>query len=241
MERLVDAETLKISKAENDATLPNSLMMSDHIDFNLCDMYSKKRERSRDQNIPIQLCKGMRIPSKMPRDWLEVKIESYMPASQRKDYLCSYINYCNKLTIKNEPKPKESSSNDKTVQYHLDAIKAIYVHQCGYKGLGVSSLISDEISSMVNQRLQKISSEVISSNKLSIDTLRELCELQDWEENYWTIIWDNLASSFRDAPPVSQMKLEDFITEAFNEAALVFQRPAYSERFWEVVEKVDRR
>ncbi|PIO60946.1 hypothetical protein TELCIR_17546 [Teladorsagia circumcincta] len=136
--------------------MPNSLLMTDHIDFNLCDMYSKKRERFRDQNIPIQLCKGMRSPS------------------------------------------KESNSNDETVQYHLEAIKTIFVHQCGYKGLGVSSLFSDEILPMVNRRLQKISAE-ISSNKPSIDKLRELCELQDWEESYWTIIWDNLASSFRDA------------------------------------------
>ncbi|KAK6053833.1 hypothetical protein COOONC_08662 [Cooperia oncophora] len=113
MERLMDTDAMRLSGTEDSSATfqkafqPNSLAMSDHIDFNLCDMYSKKRERSfRAPIIPMQLLRGTRNPLKVPRDWLEVEIDYYMPASQRKDYLCSYINYCNKLTAQNEQKTK---------------------------------------------------------------------------------------------------------------------------------------
>ncbi|XGW04437.1 hypothetical protein V3C99_015541 [Haemonchus contortus] len=241
MGRLVDVETMRIKTESNSlefqkANQPNSLSMSEHIDFNLCDLYSKKREKSyRDQSIPIHLRKGTRSSLKVPRDWLEAKIEYYMPTSQRKDYLCSYINYCNKLTVQNVPKAKEPT--DETVQYHLNAIKVIFIHQWGYKGIGMNSLFSKETQQKMSQRLQSIFSE-ISAEKVSVNALAELCELQDWEERYWTIIWDNLASSFLYAPPFSQLKLGPLIAEAFNQAAAVPQRPEYCGRFWQVVEKL---
>ncbi|VDO32872.1 unnamed protein product [Haemonchus placei] len=77
----------------------------------------------------------------------------------------------------------------------MNAIKVIFIHQWGYKGIGMNSLFSKETQQKMSQRLQSIFSE-ISAEKVSLNVLAELCELQDWEERYWTIIWDNLASSF---------------------------------------------
>lgn len=32
-----------------------------------------------------------------------------------------------------------------------------------------------------------------------MDDLTMLCELQEWEEKYWTIIWDNLVNMYKNA------------------------------------------
>ncbi|VDO85989.1 unnamed protein product [Heligmosomoides polygyrus] len=238
MKRLVDLDAERISKASGNprdyqkADEPSSSAMIEHIEFNLVDEYSKKRNGSR----------GLRPALKVPKDWLEVDIAHYMTASQRKDYLCSYINHRNALTYNHQP-PKDSITgkeavvNDELVQYHLNAVKAIFIHQSGYKAMGRSALLSEEDQLSAGRRLEAIST-TINREKLHMDDLTMLCELQEWEEKYWTIIWDNLVNMYKNAYPLSELKLEPFIDKAFREAARVVQRGEYCSRFWYHVDKV---
>ncbi|RCN50563.1 hypothetical protein ANCCAN_03176 [Ancylostoma caninum] len=214
MKRLMEADSVNINKTLDDrvfqrASQPNSAVMSDHVDFNLSDMFSRRQEgiiRREASFVQPHICKGTRGPVKVPRNWFEVPIAQYMPTSQRKDYLVQYTNFRNKLTNDCRPNTRESVFYNDVVQYHLSAIKAIFIHQ-------------------------------LKGSKISLDKLVKLCELQEWEENYWTIIWDNLANIYRDAPPISQLPIDRFIFKAFETAVNVQQRSAYFHRFWEIVER----
>ncbi|KIH42544.1 hypothetical protein ANCDUO_27471, partial [Ancylostoma duodenale] len=149
-----------------------------------------------------------------------------MPTSQRKDYLVQYTNFRNKLTIDCRPSARESVFYNDLVQYHLSAIKAIFIHQSGYNDIGLKFVLNEQIQQKAKQRIDEINAE-LKGSKISLDKLVKLCELQEWEENYWTIIWDNLANIYRDAPPISQLPIDRFIFKAFETAINVQQRGAY--------------
>ncbi|WKY09235.1 hypothetical protein Q1695_001973 [Nippostrongylus brasiliensis] len=243
MQRLVELNTTNLSQSSEDSShyqkafQPNSLDMTRHIDFNLSDEYSRARDVASTKPEHFHLCKGRRPPLKVPRQWLEVDIDDYMPVSQRKDYLCSYINFRNTLAFEHEPMAGDSSRPDEMEQYHLSAIKAIFIHQSGHKAMGMKSSLPNDIQAKANKRLEDVSREV-ASESVSLSTLNKLCELQNWEERYWTIIWDNLAASYKHAAPVSQLELDTFIDRAFENAANVYQRHEYCQRFWYAVDKV---
>ncbi|VDN31380.1 unnamed protein product [Cylicostephanus goldi] len=87
---------------------------------------------------------------------------------------------------------------DDLVHYHLRAIEAIFVHQTGLKGVCPTSFLNEKILQKARQRKSQLTVEM-KSDKISLSRLKELCELQDWEEEYWTIIWDNLANMYKEA------------------------------------------
>ncbi|KIH51477.1 hypothetical protein ANCDUO_18437 [Ancylostoma duodenale] len=206
MKRLMDADSVNINKTLDDrvfqrASQPNSALMSDHVDFNLSDTFSRRQEGiiRRDAGfVQPHICKGTRGPVQVPRNWFEVPIAQYMPTSQRKDYLVQYTNFRNKLTIDCRPNARESVFYNDLVQYHLSAIKAIFIHQSGYNDIGLKFVLNEQIQQKAKQRIDEINAE-LKGSKISLDKLVKLCELQEWEENYWTIIWDNLANIYRDA------------------------------------------
>ncbi|KAK6754765.1 hypothetical protein RB195_013637 [Necator americanus] len=244
MKRLVQTDATNFNQAEDDdrsfqkAYEPNSAVMADHVDFNLSDVYSRRQEFVRkDGYVLPHVCKGTRGCLQVPRNWFEVPISQYMPTSQRKDYLVQYTNFRNKLTNDCKPNIRSSVSYDDLVQYHLTAIKAIFIHQSGFDHIGVTSQFNEDILQKAKRREAEISAE-LESDKISIDKLENLCELQEWEESYWTIIWDNLANIYRDAPPISQLKMDQFIIRAFETAANIPQRRAYFHRFWDIVDRM---
>ncbi|EYC23805.1 hypothetical protein Y032_0015g2840 [Ancylostoma ceylanicum] len=238
MKRLVEADSVNFNKTVDDrvfqrASQPNSALMSDHVDFNLSDMFSRRQEGiiRRDNSIAQpHICKGTRGPVQVPRNWFEVPIAQYMPTSQRRDYLVQYTNFRNKLTNDCRPNARESVFYNDLVQYHLSAIKAIFIHQSGYNDIGLKFVLNEQVQQKAKQRIDEINAELRGS-KISLDRLMKLCELQEWEESYWTIIWENLANIYRDAPPISQLPIDRFIIKAFDAAANVPQRSAYFNRY----------
>ncbi|KHJ88091.1 hypothetical protein OESDEN_12118 [Oesophagostomum dentatum] len=240
--RLVSAEVVSLNKTDDERSFrkgaqPNSNQMGKHVDFNLSDMFSRKYTPVlKDPTVEPHISKGERGPLKVPRNWFEVPIVLYMPTSQRRDYLVLFTNFRNKLTYEWSPSSGESVAYSDLVKYHLSAIKAIFVHQVGDEEVGLKTILEDKIQEKADARNAKIYSE-LKSSKVSIENLKRLCELEDWEEEYWTIIWDNLASIYKTAPPVSQLQLDRYIVKAFERSAKVDQRGAYFTRFWQIVER----
>ncbi|CAJ0591965.1 unnamed protein product [Cylicocyclus nassatus] len=244
-----EADGINFLLAENDSMLqrayePKFIWIKDHVDFNITDFYSPKSELifgGSNLRIPSR---GTRGPLKVPRNWIEVPLEQYMSSIQRKDYLVEYTNFRNRLAHEFRPRVKPTfDAYDDLVQYHLRAIEAIFVHQVsapllfktGLKGVCPTSFLNERILQKARQRNRELATEM-KSDKISLKRLKELCELQDWELEYWTIIWDNLANMYKDAPPISQLKLDNYINKAFENSVNINQRGAYFNRFWEIVE-----
>ncbi|VDM62251.1 unnamed protein product [Angiostrongylus costaricensis] len=112
--------------------------------------------------------------------------------------------------------------------------------QSGFSGMGMTSALSDDDHRKSANRVDEIESE-LNHGRTSMGKLKTLCELQDWEEKYWTIIWDNLSSIFRSAPPISQLKIDQFVSKAFESAAKIKQRGDYYNRFRDIVGRAGSR